>query len=378
MRPNKNQQAFLALVEAGLWEKEVRLLQYGDVDFKEIYKLAQEQAVVGLVAAGLEHVHDVKVPTEVALTFAGEVLQLEQRNIAMNAFIEELMEELRKVGVYSLLVKGQGVAQCYERPLWRACGDVDLFLTEQNYFKAKQYLSTVTSCIQEERGYNLHLAMKVNSWDVELHGTLRAYLGNKVDGVLDDIQKDTFENGKVRVWRDGSTDVFLPAQDNDVIFIFTHILMHFFRGGIGLRQICDWCRLLWTYKDVINKNLLKGRLKDAELFSEWYAFSTIAIEQLGMPIEAMPFYRSEKRWKRNSERILSLMIETGRFGHNRDYSYYEKYPYILIKFTSLWRHAKDNLRHMSIFPKDATRVWLLRFKEGIDEVIRDNKSSNNR
>ncbi len=368
----------MALVEAGLWEKEVRLLQYGDVDFKEIYKLAQEQAVVGLVAAGLEHVHDVKVPTEVALTFAGDALQLEQRNIAMNAFIEELMEELRKVGVYSLLVKGQGVAQCYERPLWRACGDVDLFLTEQDYFKSKQYLSTVSSDIQEERGYNLHLAMKVNSWDVELHGTLRAYLGNKVDGVLDDIQKDTFENGKVRVWRDGSTDVFLPAQDNDVIFIFTHILMHFFRGGIGLRQICDWCRLLWTYKDVINKNLLKGRLKDAELFSEWYAFSTIAIEQLGMPIEAMPFYRSEKRWKRNSERILSLMIETGSFGHNRDYSYYEKYPYILIKFISLWRHTKDNLRHMSIFPKDASRVWLLRFKEGIDEVIRDNKSSNNR
>ncbi len=375
MKLNNNQQAFLELVRAGLWERDVCLLPYGDIDFQVIYRLAQEQSVVGLVAASIEHVVDTKVPQNVALTFAGDALQLEQRNTAMNTFIEELMNELRKADVFALLVKGQGVAQCYERPQWRASGDVDLFLTEQNYYKAKRYLSTISSDIQEERDYNLHLAMKVYSWDVELHGTLRAYLGEKVDEVLDGIQKDTFENGKVRVWRDGGTDVFLPAPDNDVIFVFTHILMHFFRGGIGLRQICDWCRLLWTYKDEINNDLLKARLKDSGLFTEWHAFAAIAVEKLGMPVDAMPFYIPDKRWKRKSERILSLMIETGSFGHNRDYSYYEKYSYIAAKIISLWRHTKDNLRHMSIFPVDAARVWLLRFKEGIDEVVKKNKDA---
>ncbi len=70
--------------------------------------------------------------------------------------------------------------------------------------------------------------------------------------MLDEIQQDTFEKDETRIWKDGETDVLLPHADNDVIFVFTHILQHFFKGGIGVRQICDWCRLLWTYRNEID------------------------------------------------------------------------------------------------------------------------------
>jgi len=77
---SNNQQAFLALVRAGLWEKEVQLASFGQIDFNEVYRLAEEQSVVGLVAAGIEHIVDVKVPQEVALQFASIALQIEHRN----------------------------------------------------------------------------------------------------------------------------------------------------------------------------------------------------------------------------------------------------------------------------------------------------------
>ena len=40
MRNGKNdiQQAFFALVRGGLWEKEVRLSQFGEVDYEEIHQ----------------------------------------------------------------------------------------------------------------------------------------------------------------------------------------------------------------------------------------------------------------------------------------------------------------------------------------------------
>jgi len=57
-----NIQAFLELVRGGLWENEAHLSQYGVIDFDEVYRLAKEQSVVGLVAAGIEHVADVKLP----------------------------------------------------------------------------------------------------------------------------------------------------------------------------------------------------------------------------------------------------------------------------------------------------------------------------
>ena len=59
-------------------------------------------------------------------------LQIEKQNSAMNSFIGVLVEKMRKEGIYTLLIKGQGVAQCYEKPLWRSCGDIDLYLSEDN------------------------------------------------------------------------------------------------------------------------------------------------------------------------------------------------------------------------------------------------------
>lgn len=84
---DNNQKVFFDLLRAGLWEKEVRLSPYKNIDYSVILNLAEEQSVVGLVAAGLEHVVDVKVPQQLALQFAGQTIQLEQRNKAMNAFI---------------------------------------------------------------------------------------------------------------------------------------------------------------------------------------------------------------------------------------------------------------------------------------------------
>lgn len=82
-------------MRAGLWESEIRLLPFEGVDYARVNKLAQEQSVIGLVAAGLEHVQDVKIPQNVALSFAGATLQMEHRNKAMNEFVAKLIKQLR-------------------------------------------------------------------------------------------------------------------------------------------------------------------------------------------------------------------------------------------------------------------------------------------
>lgn len=90
---NKNAitKAFLKLLQAGFWEKDVELREYGFMDFAEIMRLAEEQSVVGIVTAGLEHVKDIKVPQEWTLQFIGTTLQIELRNKEMNAFVERLI-----------------------------------------------------------------------------------------------------------------------------------------------------------------------------------------------------------------------------------------------------------------------------------------------
>ena len=237
---HKQVDAFYELLRAGLWEKEVRLLQYGEVDFSVIQRMAEEQSVVGLIAAGLEHVIDIKVHKKDVLPFIGQAIQLEKRNLAMNSFIGQMVEKMRKAGIDTLLLKGQGIAQCYERPLWRACGDVDFFLSDESYEKAKVFLTPLASSTEKEYTREKHLGMSIEPWVVELHGRLYCGLSSRIEKELDDVYSDTFLGGNVRSWNNDHVQVFLLSPEDDAFYVFTHILQHFYKGGIGLRQVCDW------------------------------------------------------------------------------------------------------------------------------------------
>lgn len=351
-----NQQAFFALVQAGLWEQDVLLASLGQIDFKEIYRLAEEQSVVGLVAAGIEHVNDVKTPQQVALTFVGGTLQLEQQNLSMNRFVAKLIDQLRSQGIYALLVKGQGIAQCYERPLWRASGDVDLLLSDTDYEKAKSFLLPLAVDSEQEYKVFKHLGMTMKEgFVVELHGTLHSRLSKRVDRGIDEAQNDVFCGGNVRSWQNGATQVFLPGVDEDVIFIFTHILHHYYIEGIGLRQICDWCRFLWIYREKLNVDLLEKRLKKMGLVSEWKAFASVAVDWLELPMYAMPLYDSS--YKKKGGRIVEFILESGNFGHNRQRS--------AGKMNSLLRKVKDFARHARVFPWDSIKFFFHFVGDGV-------------
>lgn len=361
MKSEKNKEVFWALVRAGLWEHDVELRNYGSVNFEEVLLLAEEQSVVGLVAAGIERfkldVPGFKIPQEWVLKFVGHTLQIEQRNRTMNDFLARLISLLRKNGVYALLVKGQGIAQCYRRPLWRTAGDIDLLLSESNYEKAKNVLLPLASMVETEYTHFKHQGMTIDGWVVELHGTMQSRLSRRVDKELDRVQKDVFRNGDVRAWRCGDTDIFLPGADCDIVFVFTHILHHFFLEGVGLRQICDWCRLLWTYRSNIDVNQLNKRLSKMGLMSEWRAFAAFAVEWLGMPKDAMPLYSPSKKWIRKAERINRFVMKVGNFGHNQTRISNENQPYLIRKIISFWEHCGFLLRHITIFPLDSIRFF---------------------
>ena len=363
-------QAFFTLLKAGLWEQNVRLAPFGEIDFNAVLQLAEEQSVVGLIAAGLEHVEDRKPAKKDVLQFVGQALQLEQQNAAMNYFIGVLVDKMRTEGIYTLLVKGQGIAQCYERPLWRSCGDVDFFLSEENYEKAKNYLTPLAVSVEKEGEEKKHLGMTIDPWVVELHGTLHSGLSSRVDKALDAIKNDVFYGGNVRSWLNGSTRVFLLSANNDAIYVFTHILQHFYKGGIGVRQLCDWCRLLWTFRKDIDHQMLKRRLKAMGLFSEWRAFGAFADEYLGMASDAIPLYSPDKKWKRKADKICSFILEVGNFGHNRDLSYYQKYPFLVRKSISLLQRIGDLARHARIFPLDSFRFFPKIFFNGLRNAYR--------
>lgn len=341
---NKNIDVFLSLLRAGLWESVNANLDpnpnfIGGVDWNGVYRMAEQQGVIGLVAAGIESVNlnhnanlNLSIPQVTALTFAGATIQMEQRNKAMNGFIAELVEKMRAVDIYTLLVKGQGVAQCYERPLWRPSGDVDFLLSEDNYKKAKAFLLSLSSGNKHEERYSQHLGMNIGQWYVEIHGTLRTGLAARVDRQVDAVQRDVFCGGNVRSWLNGGTQVFQPAPNEDVFLVFTHFIKHFYKEGMTLRQVCDWCRLLWTYRESLNYGNLELWINKAGFMKEWKAFYNLASRYLGMPDLDSRLMIHDSRFDKKAEKLVEFIL--GGYSGNK---------------------IKDTLQIAKIFPWKALR-----------------------
>ncbi len=376
---NNNQQAFFDLVKAGLWSDgnpDIRI--DGTTDWQEVYQLAQKQSVQGIVLQGIEWFKNhndnpnlsVNIPKVLLLQWIGEVQVIEQRNKEMNAFIADLIEKLRRNDIYALLVKGQGIAQCYEQPLWRCSGDVDLFLSYDNYQKAKTLLTPLASEVESEYEGISHLGMTIDGWVVELHGSLRVGLPQRINRVLDDIQEDTFYRGNVRSWLNGQTQVFMLGKENDIVYVFVHFFNHFYKEGVGLRQICDWCRLMWTYKDSLNYGLLEQRIKRTGLMSEWIAFCNLASRYLGMPDFVSGLMVHDSRYDKKADRIMEFILKSGNMGHNRDISHFSKYPYLIRKCVSMGRRIGDLINHARIFPLDSLRFFPRIMFNGVRSAMR--------
>lgn len=371
-----NREQFFELLRAGLWSSfRPKILAHGvAVNWEEVYRLAEEQSVIGLTADGIDRsksqVSDFSIPKELVLQFIGSSLQIEQQNKEMNAFVVDLIEKLREEDVYAILVKGQGIAQCYERPLWRSSGDLDLLLSDSNYEKAKNVLDKIADSAGRETAKNTkrqHQDYKISGWTVELHGTMHAKLCRKIDKEIDKTQREVFYGGKVRSWLNEGTHVFLPAPDEDVIFVFTHILQHLFLEGIGLRQICDWCRLLYTYKDSLNHKLLESRIQKMGLMSEWKALYNLASKYLGMPDYGEGLMVHDSRFDKKSKRLMDFIMEVGNFGHNREVELSNGFK----RCTSLiWHRITDTMKLSFVFPVDAPKFLLNYAVDGVRGLVR--------
>ena len=66
-------------------------------------------------------------------------------------------------------------------------------------------------------------------------------------------------------------------------------------------------------------------------------------------------YDFRAKWYRKARRIMAFILSVGNFGHNRDMSYYSKYPYVIRRAISFGRRVGDVFRHARIFPLDSLR-----------------------
>lgn len=127
---------------------------------------------------------------------------------------------------------------------------------------------------------------------------------------------------------------------------------------------------MWAYSAEVDAGVLEDRLQKMGLMTEWKAFAAYAVDYLGMPVEAMPLYSAAAKWSRKATYIQSFVMEVGNFGHNRDRSYFRKYPFVIRKTISMFRRVGDLFRHARIFPANTLRFLSTTLFAGLWSAVR--------
>ena len=369
----KTEEIFLELIKVGLWEKTLPIppleggaFNLADIDWEGVYQHVVAQTMVGVVADGMATVgmKELQVPKEVKLKTLQQVMRIEEGNEKMNTLLPLLYKKLKKSGLKPCLLKGQGVAQCYPQPNHRQSGDIDLFCYRQeDYEKAKDVVSKVAQHIGGEEDHRKHFDCTIEEIVVELHGDIKTQIKKKTDQYINTFIHNHFDN--YVDLKDEHLGCYLAPPNFDALFIFVHMLQHYFNSGIGLRQVCDWLVFLNHNYEKIDTTLLKEDIQLLGLMKEWQVFGNMAVNMLGYPQEKMPFYL--EKYMKEGKITLKQIMKAGNFGRNM---YLKDRPknYILGKLYTFYKNNMMRLGNLLIFPQEAIYGIPFLIKDGIKRL----------
>ena len=365
---------FFNILKSALWGSDDR--QYSSSlsrdDVMTALRIAKSQTVLGMVA------------NEVMQTSSLSCLLNEADKVGLKRFVMSnlttgqmlnnalinIVLELRKHGIDPVLLKGQGVAKYYSMPELRQCGDIDVYVGQDNFAKACEVIGEMSS--PEDHQGDIpslkHFHTRIGHAFIEIHRYTDVYWPKRYDRVYQKISDAGMHSGLVPLDFAG-VPVMSPSVDFNVFFIFNHFWHHFIADGVGLRQLCDWVRLMHANHGKINLGYLSDVLGKMRLMKEWQVFGYIAVNTLGLPADEMPFY--EPKYKKTAEKVLELIMLEGNFGMENRKDYKRPKGYVAGKWYSFKRRFGRNLRVLSIFPMESFRHITKVFICGIGVMFSD-------
>ena len=365
---------FFNILKSALWGLDDRLdaSSLSRDDVMAALRIAKAQTVLGMVANEVMQTSSLSCLLNEA-DKAGlkrfVMSNLTTGQMLNNALINIVLE-LRKHGIEPVLLKGQGVAKYYPMPELRQCGDIDVYVGQDNFAKACEVIGEMSS--PEDHQGDIpslkHFHTRIGHAFIVIHRYTDVYWPKRYDRVYQKISDAGMHSDLVPLDFAG-VPVMSPAVDFNVFFIFNHFWHHFIADGVGLRQLCDWVRLMHVNHGKINLDYLSDVLGKMRLMKEWQVFGYIAVNTLGLPADEMPFY--EPKYKKTAEKVLELIMLEGNFGKENMKGYNRPKGYVAGKWYSFKKRFGRNLRVLSIFPMESFRHITKVFICGIGVMFSD-------
>ena len=332
-------------------------------EWKNIVEMAQEQTVTGVIFDALLTLPKaLRPPKDIYFKLVAQVGELEDEGRKMNKIIVFLFHAFAKVGIEAFLLKGQAVAQFYPQPLHRVHGDIDLLVPDTQHFeKAIALMQSLTGEEGDPEDERSHVVFALKDVCIEVQGLnvygigrrcFKNYLDWAKDGLKGEPRKLLLQTEK-QPSEDSRTPktATLSPMRFDLMFVFIHLMNHFFDGGVGLRQVCDWMRYLHENRSTIDLSQLEKDLNTLGIMQHWQTMASTAVTQLGAPEASIPFYSPS--FDKRGRIALNHILRSGNFGVLRTNVFEKKDSRFLRRFGTLISLFPAYGRVARLFPADA-------------------------
>lgn len=362
----------LTLVRSSLWETPVDCEPFKgkDIDWDEIAEISMQQTVGALaMTAAISLPPDLRPSKD----WQHKAWKFIERNRRTHLLIEDCIatatDKMKEAAIRSVLLKGEAYARCYPDATLRLCGDIDLYVGENNYYAAYK-ASQIYGWESHEQllPSAKHYGCYIKGIRIELHRIAGQFPTHSINLKFQEWSSKQLrsEGGYFYV---GNSVVSIPTPLFDVVFCFMHLYLHFIQGGIGLRHICDWVMLLHSHHKAIDYTELENILKEFRLFKAWQLFTPIAVDYLGLQKEECPFYSAKNHII--TDKIFSLIIKEGNFGRNDSDGSQRPEGYLRGKLYSFRQLNKKMRTRIGIDPDNILRYYISYVKKSIKVVVKD-------
>ena len=221
-----------------------------EADWKELYRIAQKQCLVGILFDGIQKLPptEVGMSKDLLLQWMMQCQMLEKANVRLNDAAIQVSEWFRKKGFRTCILKGQGNALLYPNGLHRTPGDIDIWVEGGD----KRVISFVRSISPHEKACYHHIEFpSYKGVEVEVHyrpSFLLCFWHNrKLQKYYERVKEKQFSH---RVMLGEQGEIAIPTAEFNLIFQLTHIYAHLMNEGIGLRQLLDYYYVLCDFYKV--------------------------------------------------------------------------------------------------------------------------------
>ena len=210
-----------------------------EVDWKELYCIAQKQALLGVLFHGIQRLPKELAPEQkLLMQWMVMAEMIRKQNIRLFQDSVKVCKNFENEGFANCILKGQGNALLYPDPYMRTPGDIDIYLAGGRK-RVMQYINKV--CPNQVMRYH-HVDFPVMKTAIEVHFT-PSYMffpihNSRMQKWFKEVMGEQC-NHRVSL-PDGYGEIHMPQVSFNVIYILSHLHRHIFTEGIGLRQLLDY------------------------------------------------------------------------------------------------------------------------------------------